>query len=98
MVALLSGYLSRGPSYRTSGAQGERPPQLRHVRYYQPQVQAAHLTVGAIEKSTAEAGLEPFLGDLRQALWVALTEPDARKRWLKGEPVFETAKPKSPIR
>lgn len=60
----------------------------KKVRYYDAQVQAAHLTVGAIEKATNEAGLEPLLGDIRPALRVALTQPDARERWLKGEPVF----------
>ncbi len=64
------------------------------VRYYEPQVQTAHLTVGAIEKATNEAGLEPLLGDLRPALLTALTQPDARKRWLAGGPVFENAKHK----
>jgi len=59
---------------------------------YSPQLQAAHLTVGMIEKSSLEAGLEPFLGDLRPALLTALTVPDARQRWLNGEPVFEMAR------
>jgi len=80
-------------SYSVSDCEKARREKEAHakVRYYDPQVQAAHLAVGAMEKAAAEAGLEHLLGDLRPALLTALTQPDARERWLRGDPVFKAA-------
>jgi hypothetical protein len=44
-----------------------------------------------LEAGLDEAGFDGKALDLTRALLIALDEPDAKERWLRGEPVFASA-------
>lgn len=59
--------------------------------YVHPQKVAQSASNG-VRLGCIAAGLEDDVLDLAPALLIALTNPDAKERWLGGEAVFETAR------
>jgi len=68
--------------------------QNRHqaiIENYGPQERAAFLTLEALQQGIAAAGREAELLNLGPAIAIALKDPEAERRWQKGEQVFAAA-------
>jgi Fe-S-cluster containining protein len=62
------------------------------VPVHVPQQRLATLMLDGVLSGVTESGLRGELLELTAALQVALGEPDAAERWLRGEPVFTPAR------
>jgi Fe-S-cluster containining protein len=62
------------------------------VPVYAPQLRLTSMVLDGMRAGLKEAGLESELLELTAALHIALTVPDAVTDWLKGEPVFASAR------
>ena len=62
------------------------------VPAYAPQLRVHAFVLDGLRAGLTECRLDGELLDLRAALHIALTVPDAEKRWLAGEPVFVRAR------
>ncbi|MGH6660394.1 MAG: YkgJ family cysteine cluster protein [Rhodospirillales bacterium] len=62
------------------------------IEGYAHQDAIAQATLRGVQRGCAEVGRAGVAVDLAPALHIALTEPDARRRWMAGEDVFRSAR------
>ena len=62
------------------------------IEGYAHQDAIAQATLRGVQRGCAEVGRAGVAVDLAPALHIALTEPDARRRWMAGEDVFWSAR------
>jgi Fe-S-cluster containining protein len=62
------------------------------VPIFEPQLRIATFVLDGTRAGLAELGMNSDLLELNAALGIALSLADAEERWLRGEPVFATAR------
>ncbi|HET9957731.1 MAG TPA: YkgJ family cysteine cluster protein [Polyangiaceae bacterium] len=68
-------------------------PGGEHFALMDPEIlRSFELGAFALEHALRAKGLDGESYELTQALLIALSEPDAAQRWLKGQPIFEAAR------
>jgi len=61
------------------------------IRTYGPQERAGYLTLEMVQQGISATGREAAMLNLAPALSIALSDSDAKQRWLDGEQVFKAA-------